>query len=119
MFQLTSIAAVQVMLVFCATAQQAPKTIVARCTPKVKEQRPLPKDLAVAPRKGEKSTGYTPLISLQILESGEVVNTRLKRSCGFGNVDRYALEWVRGTRYNARPGCGIIETNVDVLIHWK
>lgn len=101
-------------------AQQTAKQYnVARCTPKVKEQRPIAKDLAVAPRKGEKASGYTPLISIQILESGEIANARVKRSSGFANIDAYALEWVRGIRYNSRPRCGVIETNVDVLIHWK
>jgi len=33
-------------------------------------------------------------------------------------VDKYALESVRTTTYNARPGCGVIETTADISIHW-
>src|SRR6266498_2815433 len=119
-FQLTSITAVLRILASSGAAQQTAKHYnVARCTPKVRQQRPLAKDLAVAPRKGEKASGYIPLISIQALESGGIANARVKRSSGFANIDAYAPDWVRGIRYNARPGCGIIETNVDVLIHWR
>jgi TonB family protein len=90
---------------------------VKRCTPKVVQEPTLPKQTKLA-QEGEKSTGYTPLISFEILESGEVANARLKRSSGYSNIDSYALNWIRGTKYNRRPGCGVIETQADVSIHW-
>jgi len=89
------------------------------CTPLVVKQGDTPKSMGVFVQKGEKPTGYTPLISFQILESGKVANARVKRSSGFSRVDRYALESVRKTTYRARPGCGVIETTADVLIHWN
>ena len=98
--------------------QSAPEYEIKRCTPKVEKQRPLPKNVPIAAQKGEKATGYSPVISFQILESGEVDNARIKRSSGFAEVDRYALEWIRGTKYNARSGCGVIETNAAISIHW-
>ncbi|SRR6266403_3866121 len=98
--------------------QSAPKYDIKRCTPTVEKQRPLPKDLTIAARKGEKATGYSPVISFQILESGKVDNARVKRSSGFAGVDRYALDWIRGTKYNARSGCGVIETDAAVSIDW-
>ncbi len=89
-----------------------------RCTPKVVKQGDLPKDMSPFVQKGEKSTGYTPLISFEILESGKVAHARVKRSSGFAKLDKYALQSIQETRYNARPGCGVIETTVNILIHW-
>lgn len=82
------------------------------------KQGDLPKNMGLFVQKSEKATGYTPLISFQILESGKVANARVKRSSGFAKVDRYALESIRNTTYRARPVCGVIETTADVLIHW-
>jgi TonB family protein len=90
-----------------------------RCTPRVMKQGDLPKNMSPFVQKGEKSTGYSPLISFEILESGKVANARVKRSSGFARVDKYALESIRRTTYNACPGCGAIETTADVLIHWN
>jgi TonB family protein len=89
-----------------------------RCTPKVEKQQSLPKNVTVRTRKDEKATGYPPLISFLIMESGRVAHARVKRSSGFAEIDRYALEWIRGKKYNTRSGCGVIATEADVLIHW-
>ena len=43
-----------------------------RCTPKIVKQGDLPKDMSPLVQRGDKSTGYTPLVSFQILESGKV-----------------------------------------------
>jgi TonB family protein len=53
-----------------------------------------------------------------VLESGEVANARVKRSSSFAHVDRYALEWIKGMKYNARAGCGVIEIETSVSIQW-
>jgi len=67
-------------------------------------------------RKGEKATGLDPLITFQILESGEVTNVRLKRSSGVADIDEDALNWIQSTRYNRRPGCGVIESQASVTV---
>lgn len=90
---------------------------VKKCQPKVVKHGPVPKGSDIVVRKDEKVRGY-PVISFQILESGEVTNALVKRSSGLANVDKYALEWVKGTKYNSRSGCGVIESEVSVLIHW-
>ena len=68
--------------------------------------------------KGEKATGYPPVIAFEIRESGEVVNSRVKRSSGMADIDNYALNSIRGKKYNSRPGCGAVESEAAVLIHW-
>ncbi len=58
-----------------------------------------------------------PLMTYEIQDSGEVTNVALKRSSGMSRVDACALAWVKSFRYNKRPGCGIVESQVSVLIH--
>ena len=101
-----------------APKTEGPPYDVKRCTPKVVKQDPIPKNVPVGPSKGEKSTGYTPIISSEVLESGAVANAKVKRSSGYRKIDDYALEWIRRTKYNERPGCGVIERDTDVMIHW-
>ena len=92
---------------------------VERCTPKVLSHAPERKTSQRFVRKGEKSTGYSPIVAFEILESGDVANAFVKRSSGFANVDNYALTWVRETKYNERSGCGVIETQALVTIDWQ
>jgi pimeloyl-ACP methyl ester carboxylesterase len=66
--------------------------------------------------RGEKSTGYSPLVAYEIQESGEIANIHLTRSSGFSLLDNYALKGLLGMRYNARPGCGVLETEAAVII---
>jgi TonB family protein len=93
----------------------AQKYDIKRCSPKViKLGRPHSNQLHF--HKGDKPSGRVPLVAFQILESGEVVDARLKQSSGVAEIDKYALEWVRSTRHNKRPGCGILETEESVTI---
>jgi len=89
---------------------------VKMCTPKVTHRKPLSKAKPITVHKGDKSTGYSPLIAFEILESGEVANAHVRRSSGFADIDTYALNWVRTIRYNSRPGCGTIETEAAVSV---
>jgi TonB family protein len=74
---------------------------------------------AIQLRPGEKATGKDPLISFEILESGSVINARLERSSGVTAIDRSAMDEIRSTRYNRRPGCGVIESKASVTIDFR
>jgi len=104
-------------------AQEKPKVDqkydVKRCTPKEVSHAPSPKQGGIRTRKGEKSTGFSPIIAFQILESGEVIHAYVKRSSGIAGIDTYALNWIQGTKYNIRSGCGAIETQADVTIDFR
>jgi len=89
-----------------------------RCRPEVEKSPPLPKTRGIQVREWEKPTGDTPLISYEILESGETGNTSVKRSSGYWEIDQMAVEWVHNMRYNRRPGCGAIDSEIAVSIHW-
>jgi TonB family protein len=69
-------------------------------------------------RKGEKATGYSPVITFEILESGEVQKARLKRSSEISERDVHALEGIRRWRFNARRGCRTVEMESDLLTHY-
>ena len=64
---------------------------VQRCALKALSHAPEHRTSRRFVRKGEKSTGYPPIVAFEILESGEVTNAFVKRSSGFANVDNYAV----------------------------
>jgi len=94
-----------------ADAQQLAK----RCNPVV-VRKPKLKRRSIQVRDGDKPTGFSPLVSYQITESGEIVNVRLKRSSGIRDVDDVALNFVRGRKYNPRPGCPVIDSEEGVIV---
>ena len=92
------------------------KSDVKRCAPKIVNQAPSPKEQSLRTRTGEKSTGFSPIVAFQILESGEVVHAYVKRSSGIADIDAYALKLIQRTKFNRRSGCGIIESESSVDI---
>jgi hypothetical protein len=91
----------------------------APCTPKVVKRAPRPTNSRIRVRKGEKPSRFLPVIAFQIEESGEVKGARVKRSSGIADIDLFALNWVRGRQYNARPGCGVIDSQAVVNVDWS
>jgi hypothetical protein len=92
---------------------------VQKCTPKVVSHGRQSRPSRIRVRKGERSTGYSPIVVFEILESGAVANAFLKRSSGIADEDNYALTWVQETTYRKRPGWCVIETQADVIIAWR
>jgi TonB family protein len=95
-----------------------PKYNAKRCAPKIVARPRPPKNAEVHPQEDERSTGYSPVVAFQILESGKVAALQLKRSSGYALVDKYALDSIKRWRFNSRPGCGTVETEVAVTIDW-
>jgi hypothetical protein len=93
-----------------------PEYDVKKCTPKVVHRKPLPNAPPITVRKGEKSTGYPPVIAFEILDSGELANAHVKRTSGVADIDAYALNWISGIKYNSRPGCATLESEATVLV---
>ena len=69
-------------------------------------------------RKGD-TYRNSPVVAFEILESGEVAQAVLKRSSGLAEMDNSALRWVQGLKFNRRPGCGVIESSLDIVIDFK
>jgi TonB family protein len=119
---MTRWSSVLVLLLFAAATAaqdhpQAGKYDVKRCTPKVVKHGPVPKKYTIGHQ--DQPTGYGPLITFEVLESGDVANAHLKRRSGYSTFDDAALKWIRGTKYNSRPGCGVIEEEASVLVHFS
>ena len=92
--------------------------LAKRCNPTLVKSS-SPKGQSIQVRDGEKSSGCTPIVAFEILESGNVTNIRLKRSSGMRDIDNYALTSVKSQRYNSRPGCPVIESEADILIDYQ
>jgi len=106
------------VLTVVAQGKPAPKDDAKHCMLKLVSQPRLSKQNTIRTREGEKSTRLSPLITFEMLESGEVTNARVKRSSGIADVDAHALSWVRSATYNKRPGCGVIDSEASVQIHF-
>jgi TonB family protein len=92
------------------------KALIARCSPRIIKKKPKIVRKAFQVRVGENPTGFSPLISFQITESGEVINARVKRSSGIRDEDNAALDSIRSGRYNSRPACPFIDSESSVTI---
>jgi len=88
-----------------------------QCTPRLVHKPDFPRKIRAA--KGEKSIKSAPVISFEILDSGDIANVRLKRSSGVADLDQKALKWIGSARYNQRPGCGVIESFVTVVVDMR
>jgi len=80
------------------------------------EPKPPPQPRRVHAGKGEKSSGYGPIVEFEILESGEVARAHIKRASGIAEIDAFALNSVQSVKYNHRPGCGVVETEASVTV---
>lgn len=90
---------------------------VHRCQPKVISRRGG-KSPEFHFRKGETYTN-SPVVAYEILESGKIAHAVLRRSSGVAEVDNYALKSVRALKFNKRPGCGVIESTLDITIDFR
>jgi TonB family protein len=88
-----------------------------RCAPKLISKSSA-RSLDLPFRKGKKYR-HSPVVAFQILESGETANAILKRSSGVPEVDKYALKSVHESKFNPRPGCGVIESSMDITIDFR
>jgi penicillin-binding protein 1A len=101
-------------LIVKQTANSEATYDLKRCALKLVSDRSPANTIHVRP--GEKLNN-TPVVSFEVLESGEVRNAVVSRSSEITSIDNYALTWVRSMRYNERPpGCGIIESQAGVTI---
>jgi TonB family protein len=67
----------------------------------------------------EETYNNSPVVAFEILESGEITHAVLKRSSGVTEVDNYALKSVQELKFNKRPRCGVIESNLDITIDFR
>ena len=87
---------------------------LAQCRPHLLNQRQL-KSSVIHVAKGEKWAG-APVIAFDISESGKVDNIHRTRSSGVRDIDQRAVIWVRSRKYERRPGCGVVESNINLIV---
>ena len=92
--------------------------LAKRCNPTLARSS-SPKGKPIQVRDGEKSSGFTPIVAFEILESVKVANVCRKRSSGMRDIDNCALTSVMSQRDNSRPGCPPIENEADVMIDYR
>jgi hypothetical protein len=60
-----------------------------------------------------------PVVSYNIEEDGRVTNVQLVQSSGVPRIDKDFVEQTALNHYKKRlPGCGVIETKMDLTIDW-
>jgi TonB family protein len=95
-------------------AQNATKTDPSACAPKIQKKASFPKgSVKIRPNEVYKNL---PVVKYRILEDGSVSNVKLVRRSGVSDVDREAVDWVQSTKYNARPGCGVVDSTITVAV---
>jgi TonB-like protein len=94
------------------------RELIARCKCKlIKDGRP-------AESKNQKwgkdeKCRDAPVISYTIKEDGSVTKLKLKRGSGVRWIDEYALEWVKGRKYQAMPGCPGVDSAETIIIDFQ
>ena len=79
-----------------------------------------PQSTSIRIRSGESPTKQSPIVSFEVLESGEIRKAAVQRSSGVVDIDSYALAGISSMRYNERPSsCGIIESQATVNVDFS
>jgi hypothetical protein len=93
------------------------ENLAQRCAPKVISRKDA-KSPEFHFREGE-TYRHSPVVAYEILESGETAHATLKRSSGVAEVDSYAVKSVQELKFNKRPGCGVVESTLDLTIDFR
>jgi hypothetical protein len=101
-----------------ADKEREKRELIARCKTRIvkKDLLPQPKDWQWG--KDEKYRG-APVTSYNIQEDGSIANAKLKRGSGVRGIDEYALNIVKGRKYEAVPGCPGVESTETVIIDFQ
>jgi TonB family protein len=61
----------------------------------------------------------SPIVKFQVNEDGTVSGARLIRSCRVSDIDKHVVAAVSHWKFKPRPGCGVIDTEMDLTIDWR
>ena len=120
----TVVAGLMAGFFICAAVAQETATNSFRTQNKSKDLKcglVLEKKKSSLPSKKPSSIkGYRhgPWFSYHVEEDGTVTAIKLVRSSGAKGVDRWVEENLAAGHYRARPGCGVIETEVCFIVHF-
>jgi len=101
----------------CRSQDSQKKSLQPECTKTIRVHGPFPK----GPFKTHLDESYkrSPTVKYLIQEDGTVSNGTITRSSGVADMDKRILDAIAQWKYKPRPsGCGVIETEMTVTIHW-
>jgi TonB family protein len=58
-------------------------------------------------------------MKLQIHDDGTVSNVRIIRSTGVRDIDERMVHAVSGWRYKPMAGCGVVDSEITVIVDWE
>jgi TonB family protein len=59
------------------------------------------------------------VMKLQIHDDGTVSNVRIIRSTGVRDIDERMVHAVSGWRYKPMAGCGVVDSEITVIVDWE
>jgi len=60
----------------------------------------------------------TPVLRMEIEEDGSITNAEVIQASGIKRLDALLLQSVRRWKFAARPGCGVVESNIAINVEW-
>jgi TonB family protein len=60
----------------------------------------------------------TPVLRMDIEEGGGITNAEVIQDSGIKRLDALLLQNVKQWKFAARPGCGVVQSNVAITIDW-
>jgi TonB family protein len=92
--------------------------LIARCKTQIikRNLQPQPKNWQIGKDEAFRSS---PQVSYTIQEDGTVSNLKLKRGSGVRGIDEYALNIVKGRKYQPMPGCPGVDATETVTIDFQ
>jgi TonB family protein len=93
------------------------KSVPPECTKMTRVHGSFPKaPYKILPKESYKRS---PTIKYEIQEDGTVSNVTVTRSSGVADIDKKQRDAITRWEYKPRPvGCGVIETEISVIMHW-
>ena len=101
----------------CSAQNSQPTKLPEKCAKRRQLNRAFPKG-PYKFRRGEKYKD-TPLFKFEISEQGTVTNVRLVRSSGVKDIDEKILAAVSKWKWESMPGCGVIDSEMTVVIDFR
>jgi TonB family protein len=101
----------------CSGQDSQKKSLPRECTRTIRVHGSFPK----GPFKTLSGESYerSPTVKYLIQEDGKVSDATVTHSSGLADMDKKVRDAIANWKYKARPsGCGVIETEMTVTIHW-
>jgi TonB family protein len=105
------------LAIICPSDSAQEKKVLSECAATHREHGSIPgKPFKFGPGESYKRS---PVVKFRISEDGGVSQAKIVRSSGVSDIDEKVLEAITKWKYKARPGCGVLDSEMSVLVHWE